>query len=95
MPQTNRNQVWNSSGVLISEEIVELTDAEVEISNTATLLRQVITLLESWADDTVTIEQVTAMTAAQRIQLQVQVTNRVATHSRILRRILRLMAIAE
>lgn len=66
-----------------------ISDAEIERREDGAQLRQALPLLRTWAGDAKTAAEITAMTAAERIQRQSVLETRVAALARLHIRLIR------
>jgi hypothetical protein len=86
MAETANDQLWqyNPAGnVLVSSTSRIVSDAEIERRDARNDLRSRLPLLRAWSLDTKSAEELTAMTAAQRLARQAVIENRVALLSRL------------
>lgn len=87
MPETAYDDVYQN-GVRISRTERAVTDQEIERRDAPADLRQRLPALRAWANDAKTVEELTAMTAAQRLARQAVMENRVALLSRLMLKVI-------
>lgn len=83
MPETARDQLWHN-GVLVSDTPRVVSDQEIERRDMPTLIRVRLPQLRAWSNDAQDVAALTAMTAAQRLQRQAVIEDRVAKMARLL-----------
>lgn len=77
-----------TGGVLVKRVQRIVSAAEIERRDMPGQLKAALTVLATWQDDALDAAALTALTAAQRIARQAVIETRVATLSRIVRRLL-------
>ncbi len=87
MPEHVFDEVYEN-GVLKSRKQRTVSDAEIERRDARQDLRDQLAVLKEWAQDRKTAADLQAMNAAQRIERQAEIEQRVARLARLMRKLI-------